>query len=69
MEILVISWNYSPRRGGIEYLISNLCMDLRKRHSVSIVNPTPHLIQTKMYFELHAPDWFRLRSMRFGAVR
>ena len=37
MEILVISWNYSPRRGGIEYLISNLCMDLRKRHSVSIV--------------------------------
>lgn len=37
MEILVISWNYTPRRGGIEYLISNLCVDLRKRHSVSIV--------------------------------
>ena len=37
MEILVITWNYPPRRGGIEYLISNLCMDLRKRHSVAVV--------------------------------
>jgi phosphatidylinositol alpha-1,6-mannosyltransferase len=37
MEILVITWNYPPRRGGIEYLINNLCMDLRKRHSVVVV--------------------------------
>ena len=37
MEILVITWNYPPRRGGIEYLVSNLCMDLRKRHSVVVV--------------------------------
>ena len=37
MEILVITWNYPPRRGGIEYLVNNLCMDLRKRHSVVVV--------------------------------
>jgi len=37
MEILVITWNYPPRRGGIEYLVSNLCMDLRKRHSVLVI--------------------------------
>lgn len=37
MEILVITWNYPPRRGGIESLVSNLCMDLRKRHSVVVV--------------------------------
>ena len=37
MEILVITWNYPPRRGGIEYLVNNLCTDLRKRHSVVVV--------------------------------
>ena len=37
MQILVITWNYPPRRGGIEYLINNLCTDLRKRHSVVVV--------------------------------
>ena len=37
MQILVITWNYPPQRGGIEYLVSNLCMDLRKGHSVVVV--------------------------------
>lgn len=37
MGILVITWNFPPRRGGIEYLINNLCAGLGKRHSVTVV--------------------------------
>jgi phosphatidylinositol alpha-1,6-mannosyltransferase len=37
MEILVVTWNYPPRRGGIENLIGNLCRELRKNHSVKVV--------------------------------
>jgi phosphatidylinositol alpha-1,6-mannosyltransferase len=37
MEILVITWNYPPRRGGIENLIGNLCSSLRSKHSVVVV--------------------------------
>lgn len=38
MEILVITWNYPPRRGGIENLIGNLCSSLRSKHSVVVVS-------------------------------
>jgi phosphatidyl-myo-inositol dimannoside synthase len=37
MEILVVTWNFPPRRGGIEYLISNLCEGLKRRHCVAVV--------------------------------
>jgi phosphatidyl-myo-inositol dimannoside synthase len=37
MEILIITWNYPPRRGGIEYLVSNLCAGLRQKHSVQVI--------------------------------
>lgn len=37
MEILVITWNYPPRRGGIENLIGSLCGELKKTHSVQVV--------------------------------
>lgn len=37
MGILFITWNFPPRRGGIEYLISHLCAGLRQRHSVAVV--------------------------------
>jgi phosphatidyl-myo-inositol dimannoside synthase len=37
MEILVVTWNYPPRRGGMESLLKDLCQALRKRHSVSVV--------------------------------
>src|ERR1044072_10005597 len=37
MEILVVTWNYPPRRGGIENLIAGLCRELRKNHSVKVV--------------------------------
>lgn len=37
MEVLVITWNYPPRRGGIENLIGNLCSSLRSKHSVMVV--------------------------------
>lgn len=37
MSILVLTWNYPPRRGGIEYLVSHVVEGLRKRHSVAVV--------------------------------
>ena len=37
MDILVITWNYPPRRGGIENLMSGLCGELRKKHAVLVI--------------------------------
>lgn len=37
MDILVITWNFPPRRGGIESLVSNLCAGLKQRHSVAVI--------------------------------
>ncbi len=37
MGILVITWNYPPQRGGIEYLVGHLVAGLRKRHAVRVV--------------------------------
>lgn len=37
MDILVVTWNYPPRRGGIENLIGNLCRELGKKHSVKVI--------------------------------
>jgi phosphatidyl-myo-inositol dimannoside synthase len=37
MDILVITWNYPPRRGGIENLIGSLCAELQKQHSVHVI--------------------------------
>jgi phosphatidyl-myo-inositol dimannoside synthase len=37
MGILIITWNFPPRRGGIEYLISQLYAGLKKNHSVFVV--------------------------------
>jgi len=37
MEILVITWNYPPRRGGVENLLGNLCAELEKKHSVHVI--------------------------------
>lgn len=37
MGILVLTWNYPPRRGGIEYLIGQLVEGLRKRRSLQVI--------------------------------
>ncbi len=37
MGILLITWNFPPRRGGIECLIGDLCAGLRQNHSVAVV--------------------------------
>jgi phosphatidyl-myo-inositol dimannoside synthase len=42
MKILVVTWNYPPRRGGMEYLLSHLCAGLRKRHSVQVITAHAH---------------------------
>ncbi|MGE5307335.1 MAG: glycosyltransferase family 4 protein [Alphaproteobacteria bacterium] len=37
MSILVITWNFPPRRGGIENVISQVVTGLRKRHPVTVI--------------------------------
>jgi len=37
MEILVITWNYPPRQGGMEQLLASVCAGLSKNHRVSVV--------------------------------
>jgi phosphatidyl-myo-inositol dimannoside synthase len=37
MGILVITWNFPPRRGGIESLVSQLCAGLRKQQPVQVI--------------------------------
>lgn len=37
MDLLVVTWNYPPRRGGIENLVASLCEEFRKNHSVQII--------------------------------
>jgi phosphatidylinositol alpha-1,6-mannosyltransferase len=38
MGILVITWNFPPRRGGIENLLSNLCQELSKNHPLFVIS-------------------------------
>lgn len=46
MDLLVLTWNYPPRRGGIENLLENLCTGLRgEKHRVFVVTSSakaPH---------------------------
>jgi phosphatidylinositol alpha-1,6-mannosyltransferase len=35
--ILIVTWNYPPRRGGIEYLMSDLVRVLKQKYSVFVI--------------------------------
>jgi len=37
MEILFITWNFPPRRGGMEQLLGSLCDELSKNHRLFII--------------------------------
>jgi hypothetical protein len=37
MDILVITWNFPPRRGGMEQLLGSLCDGLSKNHRLFII--------------------------------
>ena len=37
MDILVITWNFPPRRGGMEQLLGSLCDELSKNHKLFII--------------------------------
>jgi len=53
MDLLVVTWNYPPRRGGIENLLKHLCAGLRARHRVVILTSYGKASQEK------EPDVFR----------
>lgn len=37
MNILVITWNFPPRQGGMEQLLGNVCDELSKNHKLFII--------------------------------
>lgn len=37
MEILVITWNYPPRQGGMEQLLASVCAGLSRNHRVFVI--------------------------------
>src|SRR5215204_5845715 len=37
MDILVITWNFLPKRGGMEQLLGGLCGELGKNHKLFII--------------------------------
>ena len=52
MKLLVITWNYPPRRGGIEYLMGHLVSFLKKKHSVFVITshaPGPCAVEEDVY--------------------
>jgi phosphatidylinositol alpha-1,6-mannosyltransferase len=55
MDILVITWNFPPRRGGSEYLLSHLVAGLRKHHAVSVITAYAPLQQGKENDVFRAP--------------
>ena len=55
MGILFITWNYPPRRGGIEYLVDHLVASLRKHHSVRVVTAYNHSSEFSEVDVLRAP--------------
>ena len=70
MGILVITWNYPPRRGGMEYLVSNVVRGLRKRHSVCLSRHTLNTrpLRKNVFIALHGPVWSFSPYTRFGAA-
>ena len=56
MNLLIITWNYRPRRGGIENLLGSLCDELRKSHLVYVVAPhAPVSVSEKNVFRAPLP--------------
>ena len=57
MEILVITWNYPPRQGGMEQLLASVCAGLSKNHRVSVITA-----YAEKYFAAGAETVFRPAS-------
>jgi phosphatidyl-myo-inositol dimannoside synthase len=55
MGILVVTWNYPPRRGGIEHLVGHLVADLRQRHAVQVVTAYNHSSEATEVDVIRAP--------------
>lgn len=67
MGILVISWNFPPRRGGIENLIGGLCQRFKKSHPLWVI--TSYVASTKCKEEgIFRPKWPGLLSFSLYAL-
>jgi len=62
MEILVITWNYPPRQGGMEQLLASVCAGLSRNHRVSVITA-----YAEKHFTVGAETVFRPASS--GLIR
>jgi phosphatidylinositol alpha-1,6-mannosyltransferase len=56
MGILVITWNFPPRQGGIERLLSNLCHGLKKKHKLFVITSFAPSVDSKEDW-IFRPKW------------
>jgi len=56
MGILVITWNFPPRQGGIERLLSNLCHGLKKKHKLFVITSFAPSVDSKEDW-IFRPRW------------
>ena len=72
MNLLVITWNYPPRQGGIENLLGSLCKELKKSRSVAVITAHVRMApsQEKNVFRAPLPGLaaFALYAVWRGAV-
>jgi phosphatidylinositol alpha-1,6-mannosyltransferase len=66
MAVLIVTWNFPPRRGGIEDLIRNLCEGLKKRHHVWVI--TAHAPSTVSEDRVFRAPWPGLMPFAFYAL-
>lgn len=56
MGILIITWNFPPRRGGMENLLSGLCSHLRKNHPLLVITSFASVARKEQDW-LFRPRW------------
>lgn len=70
MAVLIVTWNFPPRRGGIEDLISNLCEGLKQKHHVLVITAhAPSTVSEDRVFRAPSPGLvpFALYTLWRGA--
>ena len=67
MGILVITWNFPPRRGGIENLIADLCRELRKNHPLFVITAYADSQEARQKW-IFRPRWPGLLSFSLYAL-
>ena len=67
MGILLITWNFAPRLGGIENLVAGLCKELRKNHPLFVITSYAKAHEARQDW-IFRPRWPGLLSFSIYAL-